>query len=177
MKRVKFLALSGSLREASYNSAALMAIAKQSPEYIDIVIGDISKLPLFNPDLESEYISELAKIKLELNSSSGLIISSPEYAHGISAPMKNVLDWLVSSFEFPDIPIMIINTSPRAHHALDSLKEVLTTMSGNIIDNAYVSLPLLGSTLINGEISQADSCYSELGEGLNRFYSEVVSLK
>lgn len=176
MKRVKFLALSGSLREASYNSAALKAIAKNSPDHIDIIIGDISKLPLFNSDLESDIIPELDKIKSELKSSSGLIISSPEYAHGISAPMKNVLDWLVSSFEFPDTPIMIINTSPRAHHALDSLKEVLTTMSGNIIESAYVSIPLLSRILVKGEINQADDCHCKLIEGLNRFYSEVVKI-
>ena len=174
MKKVKFLALSGSLREASYNSAAIKSLAEFSPDHIDIVIGDISQLPLFNSDLESEVIPALDKIKHELNSSSGLIISSPEYAHGISAPMKNVLDWLVSSFEFPDTKIMIINTSPRAHHALDSLKEILTTMSGDIIDSAYVSIPLLGSTLVNGKISKTDDCHFKLSEGLHRFYSEVV---
>jgi chromate reductase len=125
MEKVKLFAFSGSLRKESYNSAVLKTLKKIAPEYIDIVIGDISQLPLFNPDLETESIPELEKIKSALNSSSGLIISSPEYAHGISAPMKNVLDWLASSCEFPDVPIMLINTSPRTHHALDSLKEVL----------------------------------------------------
>lgn len=174
MDRIKFFALSGSLREASYNSAALKALAQNSPDHIDIVIGDISQLPLFNPDLESEFIPALDKIKSEIKSSSGLIISSPEYAHGISAPMKNVLDWLVSSSEFPEIPIMLINTSPRATHALESLKEVLTTMSGIIIDVAYVSIPLLGSVLLDGDISQDNDCHSMLSEGLDRFYSEVI---
>lgn len=174
MDRIKFFALSGSLREASYNSAALKALAQNSPDHVDIVIGDISQLPLFNPDLESEFIPALDKIKSEIKSSSGLIISSPEYAHGISAPMKNVLDWLVSSSEFPEIPIMLINTSPRATHALESLKEVLTTMSGIIIDVAYVSIPLLGSVLLDGDISQDNDCHSMLSEGLDRFYSEVI---
>ena len=174
MKRVKFFALSGSLRKASYNSAALNALAKSSPEHIDIVIGDISQLPLFNPDLESEFIPALDKIKSELKSSSGLIISSPEYAHGISAPMKNALDWLVSSYEFPDTPIMLINTSPRAFHAFESLKEVLTTMSGVIIERANVSIPLLGSVLVDGEIHKDNDCHAILRKGLNHFYNEVV---
>lgn len=177
MKKIKLLAISGSLRKNSYNSAALKMISNISPEHIEIIIGDISKLPLFNPDLEPGIIPALDKIKLELNASSGLIISSPEYAHGISAPMKNVLDWLVSSFEFPDSPIMIINTAPRAHHGLDALKEVLKTMSGNIIENAYVSIPLLGSVLVDGEISEASNFEAKLSEGLNNFYNEVVKIE
>jgi len=176
MKRVKFFALSGSLREASYNSAALKALAENSPDHIEIVIGDISQLPLFNPDLDSGVIPALDKIKSELKSSSGLIISSPEYAHGISAPMKNVLDWLVSSNEFPDTPIMLINTSPRAIHALESLKEVLSIMSGLIIESANVSIPLLGSVLVDGKIHKDHDCHSILSNGLDHFYSEVVKI-
>jgi len=175
MKKVKFFALSGSLRKASYNSAALMALAKNTPDHIEIVIGDISQLPLFNPDLESEVISALEKLKSELKSSSGLIISSPEYAHGISAPMKNALDWLVNSSEFPDTPIMLINTSPRAIHALESLKEVLTTMSGIIIENANVAIPLLGSVLVDGKIHEDSDCHAILSKGINTFYNEVVN--
>ena len=174
MKKVKFLALSGSLRKASYNLAALKALSNVAPEYIDIVIGDISQLPLFNPDMETEMIPALESLKRELDSSSGLIISSPEYAHGVSAPMKNALDWLVSSYEFPDTPIMLINTSPRAFHAFESLKEVLTTMSGVIIERANVSIPLLGSVLVDGEIHKDNDCHAILRKGLNHFYNEVV---
>ncbi|MGX9415718.1 NADPH-dependent FMN reductase [Vibrio sp. WJH972] len=174
MKRVKFFALSGSLRKGSYNSAALKSLVKTSPDHIDIVIGDISQLPLFNPDLECEAIPALDEIKSQLKFSAGIIISSPEYAHGISAPMKNALDWLVSSYEFSDIPIMLINTSPRAIHAIESLKEVLTTMSGIIIESAYVSVPLLGTDLVDGDIDKDSECHSMLNNGLARFYSEVV---
>jgi NAD(P)H-dependent FMN reductase len=172
MKKVKFVAISGSLRKVSYNSAALNTLVEMSLEHIDVSIVDISQLPLFNPDREGEFIPALENIKLALSECSGLIISSPEYAHGISAPMKNVLDWLVSSCEFVDMPIMLINTSPRSHHALKALKEVLTTMSGNIIESAFVSIPLLGTELAvssksiiedNSDVEyivQNEECYS-----------------
>lgn len=64
-----------------------------------------------------EFFSGVSCLKSSLNTSSGLILASPEYAHGISGPMKNALDWLVSGTEFIHLPIMLINTSPRASHA------------------------------------------------------------
>ncbi|WP_197411209.1 hypothetical protein [Colwellia sp. TT2012] len=47
-------------------------------------------------------------------------------------------------------------------------------MSGIIIETAYVSIPLLGSVMLDGEISQNNDCHSMLSEGLDRFYSEVT---
>ena len=185
MKKIKLLAISGSLRKVSYNTAVLNTLAEMSPEHIEIMIADISVLPLFNPDRETESIPALENIKVALSNVSGLIISSPEYAHGISGPMKNTLDWLVSSSEFFDLPIMLINTSPRAHHALDALKEVLITMSGVVVDKAFVELPLLGTTLNtkcgkeSGEsvyIAQNEEHYKILTKALNDFYDEVKFL-
>ena len=69
---------------------------------------------------------------------------------------------------------MLINTSPRVVHALESLKEVLTTMSGIIIESANVSIPLLGSVLVDTDISKNNDCHSILSKDLDRFYSEVV---
>jgi len=144
---LKLLALSGSLRKNSYNTAALEALVTLAPKPINITIGDISELPIFNPDRENESIPALSELKKSLADASGLIIASPEYAHGISGPLKNALDWLVSGDEFPYKPIMLINTSPRASHAQAALREVLSTMSGKLIKNSYVTLPLLGSDL------------------------------
>lgn len=158
MESFKFVALSGSLRTASYNTAAIKALEILAPENIKIVVGSIKDLPLFNPDRDTECIPALDNLKTSLQESDGLIIASPEYAHGISGPMKNALDWLVGGSEFPDMPVMLINTSPRATHAQDALKEVLTTMSGNVIEPACVNIPLLGSDLdVEGIVKNKDT--------------------
>jgi len=176
MQALKLLALSGSLREASYNTAAIHALKTLAPSPVEIVIGDISALPLFNPDRENETLPPLAILKKTLHSSRGLIIASPEYAHGISGPLKNALDWLVSGAEFPDKPIMLINTSPRAHHAQDALKEVLTTMSGNLIAPAHIEIPLLGSNLTAPDLVSRQDLANLLRAGLQRFCAAITAL-
>lgn len=174
MSHIQLLALSGSLRKTSYNTYALEALKEIAEPYgVDITLGRIDQLPLFNPDREGDNIPPLNTLKAQLASAAGLIIASPEYAHGISGPLKNALDWLVSGDEFPYKPVMLINTSPRAHHALDALKEVLTTMSGRIIDDATVSIPLLGSDLDKAGILQHRDLSNALAAGLKVFCSEL----
>ena len=173
MSTLKLLALSGSLRTGSYNTAAIKALRDLAPADIDITIGSIGELPLFNVDHENDDIAALALLKSALSVSSGLIISSPEYAHGISGPLKNTLDWLVSGEEFPSMPVMLINTSPRAFHAQEALKEVLTTMSANIIEAASVSIPLLGSELDDRGILANLELVAVLKSGLDMFCQAI----
>lgn len=176
MERIKILALSGSLRAASYNTAAIKAMQMLAPGYVEITLFPIGDLPLFNPDREGEHIPPLEKLLGILKDSDGLIIASPEYAHGISGPMKNALDWLVSGVEFPYKPIMLINTSPRASHAQVSLKEVLRTMSGIVVENACLSIPLLSSDLDAEGIVASEDMVSMLSAGLNTFCIEIETL-
>lgn len=177
MDSINLLALSGSLRQSSYNTAAITALKFIAPQHIDITIGNIGSLPLFNPDREDECIPAVESLKHSLAESDGLIIASPEYAHGISGPLKNALNWLVSGVEFPFKPIMLINTSPRASHAQDSLREILMTMSGIIVEKSCMSIPLLGSELdANGIIDNPDICL-ELLSGLENFHTHVRKVK
>ncbi|SFR37909.1 NAD(P)H-dependent FMN reductase [Marinobacter gudaonensis] len=169
MDIVRLLALSGSLRKVSYNTAALKALQALAPGHVRIEIGEIGGLPLFNPDREDESIPALRALESSLRQADGLIVASPEYAHGISGPMKNALDWLVGGMEFPHKPIMLVNTSPRASHAQAALKEVLTTMSGDVIDDAYTSVPLLGSGLGTQSIVEDPAIAGALLGGLSTF--------
>lgn len=173
MSTLKLLALSGSLRTGSYNTAAIKALKDLAPADIEITIGSIGDLPLFNVDRENDDIGALARLKSSLSVASGLIISSPEYAHGISGPLKNALDWLVSGEEFPSMPVMLINTSPRAFHAQEALKEVLTTMSAHIIEPASVSIPLLGSELDDRGILATPELVAVLKSGLDEFCQAI----
>ncbi len=174
---MKILALSGSLRRISYNTAAIVALKKLAGKEVEITIGSIANLPLFDSDREEENIPPLKNLKNLLKESSGLIISSPEYAHGISGPLKNALDWLVSGSEFPEIPIMLINTSPRASHGQVALREVLTTMSGKVIEKASVSIPLLGSGLNSTGVLENEEISQRLLDGANIFFKEIEKIE
>jgi NAD(P)H-dependent FMN reductase len=105
------------------------------------------ELPLFNPDREAPPPHQVAALHAEVAGSDALLIASPEYAHGVSGTIKNVLDWLVGFEPFAEKPVAIFNASPRAHHADDALREILRTMCAVIVEEASVTIPLLGAGL------------------------------
>lgn len=149
MKNLTILAVSGSLRSKSSNTAVLYAAKKLAPGEINIKLySELGDLPHFNPDLDRDILPNLVvSLRKQIAASDGIIISSPEYAHGVPGSLKNALDWLVSSVEFPDKPVALINTSPRATIALASLTEILNTMSAQIIKPANITLDIAGRGL------------------------------
>jgi len=170
MDQIKILAISGSLRKASYNTALVNTLNDLSPANVQIsVYQELSNLPLFNPDLEHNLPEVVIKLKHALGESDGLIISSPEYAHGITGVLKNALDWLVSGEEFVYMPVALFNTSPRASHAQVALREVVKTMSGSIIESACMDILLLGSNLDTGGILKKESMTSLIKSKLMKF--------
>ena len=146
---MKLLAVSGSLRAASSNSRLIEALALLAPPGVAVdVYRGLGELPHYNPDLEDEALPPAAAAwRRRIGEADGLVICSPEYAHGVAGVMKNGLDWLVPSVEFPQIPTALINASPRARHAIAHMRETLNTMSAQIVEAACVSVELLGKDL------------------------------
>jgi len=146
-----FLAISGSLRAGSLNTEVLRACAILAPPGVHITIFDgVASLPHFNPDLDGEngvLPASVEDFRSQIGDAHALLISSPEYAHGVPGSLKNALDWLVSSSEMLYKPIGLLNISPRATHAYTSLLEILRTMSTLLIPGALVELPLTRSML------------------------------
>jgi len=154
---MKVLALSGSLRTASVNAALLRAVARLAPQGITVTLSDgPGRLPLFNPDLDTDPPAAVAQFRAQVADADALLIASPEYAHGITGVMKNALDWLVSFEPFVHKPVAVFNASPRAHHADAALREVLATMAAVIVEPASVTIPLVGGRLDeDGMVSSA----------------------
>jgi chromate reductase len=102
---MRILALSGSIRSKSTNRSILLAAKSLAPQGVEIVLFDeIDKLPHFNPDLDHENPPIMVgAFRRALRDSKALIISTPEYAHGIPGVLKNALDWLVSSPEMIEV--------------------------------------------------------------------------
>jgi NAD(P)H-dependent FMN reductase len=111
---MRVLAISGSLRAASLNSALLRATARIAPPDFEVRVFDgIGALPLFNPDLENSDPAPVAKLREQLLADA-VLIASPEYAHGVTAIIKNALDWMVGNESFVNKPVALFNASPRA---------------------------------------------------------------
>jgi NAD(P)H-dependent FMN reductase len=155
---VKILGLSGSLRMTSSNAAILRAAGRVAAPDATVEIYDgVGALPHFSPDLDVEPLPEPVRtLRARVAAADALMISSPEYAHGMPGALKNALDWLVSAVEALETPVLLLSASPAgAAHAHAQLAEVLRTMSLPLVDaGAHVfSRARLDAT---GEVSDPD---------------------
>ena len=91
----RILAISGSLRERSYNRALLRAAEELAPAGVEIEELDLSPLPFYDGDVEAagdpEAVTELRAAVAEADA---LLIATPEYNRGTSGVLKNAIDWL-----------------------------------------------------------------------------------
>ena len=146
---MKILTISGSLRSSSSNSRLLRAAARLAPAGgVLAPFEGIDALPFFSPDRDVEPLpAAVVALRAAVRGARGVIISSPEYAHGVPGAMKNALDWLVSGAEIPGMPVALFNASPRSVHAQAQLAETLRTMSAVLVDEACIAVPLAGRPL------------------------------
>jgi chromate reductase len=154
---IRFLGMSGSLRDASSNTSLLRAAQMLAgPGLIIDLYDGLGDLPHFNPDLESGRAplpAPVTNLRRWVAAADGLILSCPEYAHGLPGAFKNALDWLVGSPDFSGTPVVLFNASSRAHHAQAALRLTLKAMSATLIEGASITIPLAGKTASPLEIA------------------------
>lgn len=171
------LGISGSLRRASTNRAVIAAAALLGGNGFEVrTFEGLAVIPAFNPDLEdSEITPAVQALRRDVEACDAVIISSPEYAHGVPGALKNALDWLVGSGEFIDKPVAVINASSRATYAWNSLVETLRTMSAEIVEEASITLPLDGRGADANVILSDASLACALSEALARLTAAALT--
>lgn len=92
---MRILGLSGSLRNASFNSALLQAAAGLMPAGATLQIGTIEGIPLYDGDVEASQgiPAAVATLKEQIAACDGLLLSTPEYNNSIPGVFKNAIDW------------------------------------------------------------------------------------
>jgi NAD(P)H-dependent FMN reductase len=155
---IRVLGISGSLRRASSNTALIQAAAGLAPAGVELSIyRELGDIPPFNPDLDTEACPPAVdRFRAALRHTDAVLMSSPEYAHGVSGVLKNALDWVVGSGELIDKPIGLVNASARATHAHASLCETLTTMSARVVPGASTTIPISGDAAFDARGHFAD---------------------
>jgi chromate reductase len=149
---VKIVAISGSLRARSSNSALLRAAATLAPVGMELVFyEELGALPHFNPDLDFEGATPapaVHRLRETLAAADGVVICSPEYAHGLPGSLKNGLDWIVSSGELTDKPVLLLNAAPAGGEIAQALlTDTLQMMGARVLREASLSAPFLRQRL------------------------------
>jgi chromate reductase len=177
-RRLHILAVSGSLRSASKNRSLLEAAQLLAPPGTQVTLDwSLATLPHFNPDLDTldghTLPAAAARWRESVGEADGLLISSPEYAHGIPGVLKNALDWLVSSTSFPGKPVALFGATAMSVYAPAQLREILTTMNARFVDEASIAVPVPGAAMDAMAIAADPELAQMLRGALGAFVSAI----
>jgi chromate reductase len=164
---MRVLAISGSLRDASYNTALLRALREEAPEGVEIELWQgLKQIPPYDADddvvpgpPEVEALRELVR------SSDAVFFATPEYNSSVPGALKNALDWAsrpIATNAFRNKPVAVIGASAGAFGAVwaaAELRKVLAATGARVteaelaVGHAHEKLGDDGS-LVDDEVRQ-----------------------
>ena len=156
-KKAQILAISGSTRSNSSNHRLIKAIARLSEDDMEIRLYEgIAVLPHFDPDITDDNLPQpVTDFKRQLREADGVIICTPEYAHGVPGSLKNALDWTVSSGEFSHKPTILVTASTDGRYGHNALLETLRVIEAENIDNLNLLVQFV-RTKVSGDNTITD---------------------
>lgn len=156
--RVRLVGVCGSLRDGSLNAAVVATAAELCAE--DGVVLEryrgIGALPFFNPDVETAGPPPAAEEwRAALAAADGVLVASPEYAHGTSGVLKNALEWVVGGGELTDKPVLVVTASPSmtgGDRAQAWVTETLQVMGARVLPEA-LAIPQASAKIDGGRVT------------------------
>ncbi len=92
---MRILAVSGSLRERSFNTSLLRAAIEAAPEGVELEPWEgIGELPLYDEDLEADDVPEsVRRLRQDWAAADAILFATPEYNGSVPGGLKNAIDW------------------------------------------------------------------------------------
>ncbi|MFA5527619.1 MAG: NADPH-dependent FMN reductase [Peptostreptococcales bacterium] len=158
MRKVKILAIVGSLRKESFNLQLALAAKEIIGEEADFEILEYQDVPLMNEDIEFPAPDSVKRVREKVKSADGIWFFTPEYNHFFSGVLKNLIDWLSRSISKEESqvlagkPAAISGISPGMGATLQSQDHLVTLIS--FLDMDVMNVPRLS---IPNAMQQVDS--------------------
>ena len=139
---MRILAISGSLRAASYNTGLLRALAEEAPEGVEVVIWQgLKDIPPYDADDDDVPGPVTVDAFRELlRESDAVFFATPEYNSSVPGALKNALDWAsrpLATNAFRNKPVAVVGASAGAFGAVwaaAELRKVLGAMGARVTD-------------------------------------------
>lgn len=154
---LRVLAIPGSLRAAAFSRAVLAALVEAAASRAEFEYADIGVLPHFNQDLYVDPLpSAVAHFRGQIAAADGLVISSPEYNHGIPGVLKNALDWASRPHNGSPLrnkPVLIVTSSPAftgGVRAQYQIRETLVSALARPVNTPEIVVGEVGAKMVEG---------------------------
>lgn len=141
---IDVLGVAGSLRQRSYNRAALRAAIELAPAGMTIETFDLTPVPLYDEDVRQRGLpAAVEELRDKMRAADALLIATPEYNHSTSGVLKNAVDWASRPPDQPfDMkPIAIMGASPGrtgTARAQSHLRQSLAVLNGFVLNRPGV---------------------------------------
>ena len=169
---VKVLALSGSLRKGSLNTALLRAASEIAPAGVTVELYDLAPIPMYNDDVRiAGYPPEVQDFRAKIAAADALLFASPEYNYSVSGVLKNAIDWASRA---PNMPFdgktgAVLGASAGALGTARSQRDLRWIMSGL---NVYmVNLP---HVYVGGAAQKFDAAGKLTDQGTADFIKQLL---
>jgi chromate reductase len=91
---MRILAVSGSLRESSYNTSLLRAALEAAPDGVELELWEgIGELPIYDEDLEADAPVSVQRLREDWAAADAILFATPEYNGSVPGGLKNAVDW------------------------------------------------------------------------------------
>ena len=139
---MRILAISGSLRDASNNTALLRALREEAPGGVDVELwSGLKEIPPY--DADDDVVPGPAKVEAFrslVREVDAVFFATPEYNSSVPGALKNALDWAsrpLATNAFRNKPVAVIGSSAGAFGgvwAAAELRKVLGAMGARVVD-------------------------------------------
>jgi chromate reductase, NAD(P)H dehydrogenase (quinone) len=139
---MKVLAISGSLRRDSYNTALLRAAAEEAPAGLELDLYDgLREIPPYDGDDDvSPGPAPVERLRDAIRAADAVLVATPEYNGSVPGALKNALDWISrppATNAMRNKPVAVISASTGAFGAVwaqAELRKVLQIMGARVAD-------------------------------------------
>jgi chromate reductase len=155
------LGLSGSLRQASTNTALLRSFGDALADDVDFELYDYREVPLFNSDQDTP--ASVLGLKEAITRASAVVIATPEYNHSIPGVLKNAIDWAsrpAFKSPFAGKPVGVLSAAASfvgGARAQMHLKTILMGMNATVYSGPELLVGQSMNCVERGRISDPDS--------------------
>ncbi len=177
---INIVALSGSLRKMSFNSALLRAACDLAPAGMSIEIVDLAPFPLYDDDVRLvAYPPVVQALRDKVAASDGLLLACPEYNYSVSGVLKNAIDWVSRppGNLFATRPTAIIGAATGLFGSIrgqNHLRAIMSGLDAHVINKPEVMVASAAAKFdTNGTLTD-DTARTLLGELLEKLAQAVT---